>query len=419
MKFVVHLNASSGGGAFTVAQRLSLALNETGQIQSDHLVFTGKPGKYHFWSHSWWRKKWSFLLHALEKLDFLRFEKNANVRFAFSHGKTGINILNEPLIRSADIVHLHWVNKGFVSLHGIDKLLASGKQVVWTCHDQWPFTGGCYYSGSCVNYKSGCGNCPMLKNPGIDDLSRAVFKKKADIFSKYSNLTFITPSDWLRGVGLNSGTANGRNIITIPNAINTDIFGLKKPELCTEFVSNNRKKFTFLFAAVNIADKRKGFDEFQKFCEALIDRGFMNFRVIYVGENKGQFVPSPKFEQGFTGYISDPVTMAEWYQKSDLYITTSNDDNLPTTIMESLACGTPAAAFAVGGIPEMIDDESTGVLAEVYNIEELANKVVSLLEGRFGSSLEIAMRCRKFAVENYDKTNVALRHLALYAQLLK
>lgn len=412
---VVHLNASSGGGAFAVAQRLCSGLNETGEVEASHLVYTGQPGKYDLWSNNWIRRKISFGLHALEKLDFLRFEKNSSVRFAFSHGKTGIDILNHPLVKQADIIHLHWINKGFISLKSLGKILKSGKAVVWTCHDMWPFTGGCYYSGKCNHYLNGCGNCPMLKTPGDGDLSKRVNIKKAKLFST-SRIEFITPSNWLRNIGLNSKTLGNSGIHTIPNAIDTSVF-IPGENQKSEFGLKNHT-YTILFAAVNIADKRKGYKDFKLFCKSLISQGFHNFRVLYIGENKGEIISEEDYEQRFTGYISDQQEMAQLYGSADLYVTTSSDDNLPTTIMESMACGTPVAAFSAGGIPEMIDDEQTGVIAEVHHPEALAEKVISLFEGRFGNRGEVAEKCRDFVLKHYSMEVVTKAHIAFYKRVL-
>ena len=142
---ILHLNASSAGGAFVAAQRLNEALNKLDGVVSEHWVFEGMEGDFHLWANTWLRKKWAVGLHALEKLDFLRFESSRKVRFAFSHGKTGINLNQWKAIQNADIVHLHWINKGFVSLNGLENLMGMGKKIVWTCHDMWPFTGGCYH----------------------------------------------------------------------------------------------------------------------------------------------------------------------------------------------------------------------------------------------------------------------------------
>lgn len=96
------------------------------------------------------KEKLAFGLHALEKLDFLRFEANKIIRFAFSHGKTGINISNWQAVHDADVIHLHWINKGFVSLNGLGDLMGLGKKIVWTCHDMWPFTGVVIIPGAVI-----------------------------------------------------------------------------------------------------------------------------------------------------------------------------------------------------------------------------------------------------------------------------
>ncbi len=415
---ILHLNASSSGGAFVVAQRLSDALNAMPGIESKHLVYTGIPGNYKLWSDTYFRKKYAFAKHALEKLDFLRFEKDASVRFAFSHGLTGINIASNPLVLEADIIHLHWINKGFISLSGLEKLLKLNKPVVWTCHDMWPFSGGCYYSGNCDNYLRGCGNCKMLKNPGENDLSFKIKARKTEIFSKANNLYFITPSEWLAKIGRASGTAGNKEIRTIPNAIDIAQFTPENRAESRIKTGIDVNKKVLLFAAVNIADKRKGFNEFLQVLDYLYNAKVENIEVVYIGENKGNINQTGPFPHRFTGFINNPNIMADWYRSGDLYITTSNDDNLPTTIMESLACGTPVAAFRTGGIPEMVEQGETGVLSGVYKSEELGENIVQLLSGKFGSNADIANRCRLKAEKNYSAAVVSERHLSLYQSLL-
>jgi glycosyltransferase involved in cell wall biosynthesis len=416
---VLHLNASSSGGAFVVAQRLSEALNDFTAVHSEHLVYTGKPGNYHLWSSGFWKKKYAFYLHALEKLDFLRFEKNKSVRFAFSHGLTGINIENNKLLKEADIIHLHWINKGFVSLHGLDKILKLGKPVVWTCHDQWPFTGGCYYSGTCNNYKTGCGNCPMLKNPSENDLSAKVFQQKKQIFSDHNNLRFVCPSAWLANKGKESEIAKGHGIDVIPNGIDTTLFSPKNTAEIRQKMQIPDSKFVILFAAVNIQDKRKGFAEFIKLMADLGNKKPNLFHIIFTGDNQAEMPVNGNFTFQFTGFVSESQKMAEIYSAADLYVTTSNDDNLPTTIMESLACGTPVAAFAVGGIPEMIEEDKTGFLSSVYDTSQLADKIAVFANSEKTNQEKFRSNCRASALVKYEKSVIAKKYAELYVKMLE
>ena len=50
------------------------------------------------------------------------------------------------ILKEADIINLHWINGGFLSLKSLEKLSELNKPVVWTLHDMWAFTGGCHYN---------------------------------------------------------------------------------------------------------------------------------------------------------------------------------------------------------------------------------------------------------------------------------
>lgn len=415
---VLHLNANSAGGAFVVANRLSEALNDAG-VSSHHLVFDGRPGKgYRLWADSYFRKKQAFMLHALEKLDFLRFEKSADVRFAFSHGLTGIDITRHPLFQQADIIHLHWVNKGFISLNGLGHILATGKKVVWTCHDMWPFTGGCYHNRGCTNYEHGCGHCPYLRGDAAGDLSARVYSRKEAMFGSGA-LKFVTPSAWLRDKALLSRLATRLDIAVIPNGIDTGFFTPGERLQARQSLGLNMPATTKLlcFAAANLSNPYKGFKEFNRMLDVMKANGTEDIEVLVIGENKAGTGFSGAYPVHFTGYVSDPAQMVQCYRAADLYVTTSLEENLPTTIMESLACGTPVAAFRVGGIPEMVEQGLTGVLAESGDADQLAVQAAELLHATAEYNAAIAENCRSKAVTTYAAEAVAQAYLKLYKSL--
>jgi glycosyltransferase involved in cell wall biosynthesis len=423
---ILHLNASSSGGAFVAAQRLSDALNGLEGVSSEHWVFDGGEGEFHLWANTWLKKKWAFGLHALEKLDFLRFEANKSIRFAFSHGKKGVNIATWKAVQDADIIHLHWINKGFVSLIGLEDLLGLGKKIVWTCHDMWPFTGGCYHPRGCDNFTRECGNCQYLKQPGQSDLSNHVFKAKKRIFSNAGGrLQFVTPSAWLKNQADKSGIVKELigiggavampEIKVIPNPIDTDYFkslGLNSVKGPMNY------PFVLMFAAANLGNPAKGFAEFRSVCNGLVDLGFANVEVLLVGENR-----LPNGDLGLKcavkelGFISDAKQMRDAYWQADVYVTTSHEENLPTTIMESLSCGVPVAAFAVGGIPEMISpsgDHQTGWLSEKLDVESLIQGIASYIEMEPSKRIKMQEASRNAAVANYGSVSIAQRYLSLY-----
>ena len=65
--------------------------------------------------------------------------------------------------------------------------------------------------------------------------------------------------------------------------------------------------------------------------------------------------------------------MVAAYSCADLFVIPSLEDNLPNTIMESMACGTPCVGFEIGGIPEMIDHRVNGYVANYKDAGDLAN----------------------------------------------
>ncbi len=413
---IVHLNASSSGGAYVAAQRISDALNQVDGVESVHLVFEGQPGPHILWANNWIKKKLAFLLHALEKLDFLRHEKGKSIRFAFSHALTGINITQLHQIQQADVIHLHWVNKGFLSLRGIEALIRTGKRIVWTCHDVWPFTGGCYHPRGCDHFVQGCGNCQYLKSPSEQDLSARLFKRKQNIWGQ-KGIDFVTPSDWLKQTAIRSSMLQcpSEKITTIPNGIDVSFFAvptLEEKMRSRKFFELQEGKITILFSAANLTNRAKGFVEFLEVCSNIQALG-IDIQALVVGDKRGAEFASTVALQ-YAGFISDPVLIRNAYWASDFYITTSHEENLPTTIMESLSCGVPVGAFAVGGIPEMIVDGQTGVLAEKLNVGEMTQKVANFLVSANNIGETICENCKNFAQNHYSDAVIAKEYLKIY-----
>jgi glycosyltransferase involved in cell wall biosynthesis len=420
---VVHINASSEGGASIVAQRLNEGLNEAGQITSSHLVFSGKSysGKtqwgYELISNSGWKRFTAFMRHALDKLDFLRFEANKTIRFQFSHASQGMDISRHPLVQEADIVHLHWVHKGFQSFATLEKLLALPKKFVWTCHDLWPVTGGCYYNWGCTNHETGCGNCKYLKKPSPDDLSSVLIQEKLRLWGN-NQIRFVTPSQWLADQGKRSIVMRTNKPFTvIPNPIDTTVF----QPLSSEGRAGLRTQYglpkdvpVLLFSAAYLGNPAKGFSHFIDLCNALHNSG-MAFHALILGDNKDREL---QFDFPFThwGYVSDAEIIKHAFLLSDLYVITSIQDNLPTTIMESLSLGTPVAGFRVGGIPELVDEGQNGFLSVSGDTESLREQVSHYLQN---SAEWPAFRenARNKAVNTYDTKVVSAQILSVYQSL--
>jgi glycosyltransferase involved in cell wall biosynthesis len=117
------------------------------------------------------------------------------------------------------------------------------------------------------------------------------------------------------------------------------------------------------------------------------------------------------------GLLEDEKFLSLAYSAADLFVLPTLQDNFPNTALESLSCGLPVVGFKVGGVPEIVREGCTGLLAEAGNSEALANAIESLLTDP-GRRLEMAANCRRIAVEEYRLEIQARRYLELYASML-
>nr|HPR32977.1 glycosyltransferase [Prolixibacteraceae bacterium] len=155
MNILIINKSYQTGGAAIAAQRLWKALTKQG-VDARFLVFDNdgtEHGDYIaltktlFHTFRWW---FNFML---ERVYFAFFMKNMRSFFAISPAIAGIDITKTKVFKAADIVHINWINNGFLSLRSLQKIFRSGKPVVWTLHDSWAFTGGCHLPMDCTHYE--------------------------------------------------------------------------------------------------------------------------------------------------------------------------------------------------------------------------------------------------------------------------
>ena len=416
MRVLIVNTSERIGGAAIAARRLMESLKNNGikakmlvkDKQTDRLSIIGLK-------KNWWRV-WQFIWERIIIWKENGFRKH-NL-FAVDIANTGTDITNIPEFQAADIIHLHWINQGMLSLNDIKKILQSGKPIVWTMHDMWPCTGICHHARECNKYHQECHHCPYIyKGGGKKDLSHQVFMKKKELY-RLAPITFITCSQWLKNRASQSALLDGHTIIDIPNPINTQLF---KPQNMIEArnkIGLPTDKKLILFGSVKVTDKRKGIDYFVESCKLLAER-YPELKeelgVVVYGKNSEQLKSLIPFQVYPLNYISDEKDLVNIYNAVDLYVTPSLEENLPTTIMEAMSCGVPCVGFNVGGIPEMIDHLHNGYVAEYKSAKDLANGIIwTLSESEYQRLSEEA--CRK-AVSNYSERIIAKKYIDIYNKI--
>ena len=328
----------------------------------------------------------------------------------------GSDITRLPEFKEADVIHLHWVNQGMLSLKGLRKILDSGKPVVWTMHDMWPFTGICHYAHDCQRYVSGCHDCPLLKHPGEKDMAWRTFRRKEETYVP-KNMAFVACSRWLADQARQSRLLRGMPVTDIPNPINTALFKPRDKEKVREACRLPQDKKLILFSAFRTTSPIKGLNYFAEACK-LYDRRHPEMReqiaIVAVGRDAEQLQGMFTYPVYPMGYVSDEHRMADIYSACDAFLMPSLQDNLPNTIVEAMASGLPCIATAVGGIPQMIHHRENGYLAEPRQADDLCRG----LEWLFTCNYSIVSKAaRSFAVNEYSGHNVAMRYIEIYNQL--
>ncbi|MBA4851297.1 glycosyltransferase family 4 protein [Emticicia sp. BO119] len=423
MKILLINTDDSMGGAAIACLRLLSVLEHEKDIEARLLVQEKKRNRpdVEAVAKGWLDKKMAFARFMAERLYFHRYEKTKEVRFAFSPANTGIDISQHPLVQEADILHLHWLNFGFLSITSLKKLFSLGKPIVWTLHDMWAFTGGCHHSGDCENYQDHCGNClPYLRTPSPDDLSAKVWQRKNEIFGDTTQLPpvqIIGCSEWLANRARKSSLFKNLSIGAIPNPLDITVF--KPTERAEARIKLNLPvdKKLILFAAAKVTVIWKGFSYFQESLQLLkehIDKPD-EIELVILGESDPELNKTLPFRTHALGRIADAEKIALIYSAADVFTIPSIQENLPNTIMEAMACGTPAVGFEVGGIPEMIAHQQTGYLARYKSAENFAEGIRWVL---FKADAEtLANNARRKVIENYSQEVVKEKYLGIYKRL--
>ncbi len=360
----------------------------------------------------------NFYRFAYERFCFYRHERSKDVRFAFSLANTGENICNHELVQQADIVNLHWVNRGFMSLQSLEKLFATKKPIVWTLHDMWAFTGGCHYTGDCENYMQNCGNCAFVKNPSATDLSSVIWKRKQKLYEN-ANITFVTSSNWLAESARKSGLLKKFRVESIPIPVNTTIFAPMDNDGFREELNLPKNKKLILFGAMNVNDTRKGFKYFREALDIFVEKNpekAKESHLVVFGKSRPETIAELPFPAVNLGFINSETQLAKIFNAVDLFVIPSLEDNLPNIIMESLACETPVLAFETGGIPQMIDHKKTGYLAQYKSSNDLSNGLKYCLFD--ANNEEMRKNSRKKIMETFSEKIVTKKYLKLYKEIV-
>ncbi|MGI0483690.1 glycosyltransferase family 4 protein [Geminocystis sp. CENA526] len=318
---------------------------------------------------------------------------------------TRINQLNP------DVVNLHWICGGFIPIETLAKIKVP---LVWTLHDMWAFTGGCHYAGDCEGYLNNCGNCPQLNSNQSWDLSRWIWQRKSKSWNSVK-LTIVTPSQWLADCAKKSSLFKNYRVEVIPYGLDINIYKPIDKQFARNLLNLPQDKKLILFGAMSgTSNQRKGFQFLSPALEKLALKNHTNdFELVVFGASQPAQDPNLPFKTNYLGRLNDDVSIALLYSAVDVFVAPSVEDNLPNTVMESLACGTPTVAFKIGGMPDMIEHQVNGYLAQPFEIGDLTQGISWILKENQNYH-KLSENARKTVEEKFTLKLQARRYLELY-----
>jgi glycosyltransferase involved in cell wall biosynthesis len=116
----------------------------------------------------------------------------------------------------------------------------------------------------------------------------------------------------------------------------------------------------------------------------------------------------------FVGHQPDPWA---FYGAADIFVLCSLSEGSPLVLLEAMATGLPIIATAVGGIPETIEHENTGLLVPPADHVALADALISLVSNP--PLRNRLARAAAHAVPKYSAESYAQRLLSIYAHVLR
>jgi glycosyltransferase involved in cell wall biosynthesis len=318
---------------------------------------------------------------------------------------------------AADVLHLHNLHGGYVSIAALP-LWGFDKPVVWTLHDFWPLTGGCAAPQQCTRWRQACGRCSQAGVYPVGHVDRTrLYRQLKPRLIAAAHARLVTPSRWLL-----------ERVGELPALRRLPQRVIRPPIDCETFAPRDdtaavRRQFglapdcfTVIVSGNNWSDRSKGAEDAVAALRAA-GAAVRRLQVLVVGRD-GDRVLTPSGVPGqVLPFIAQRERLAAAYACADVCLFPSRAENYPLTVLESLACGTPVVAYAVGGVPEQIEHLLTGYVAWNGQSVELARGLVLLArEGRRARAM--GLRGREFVRRTSAPGDVAEQYRDEYRRAI-
>lgn len=317
----------------------------------------------------------------------------------------GKDFTSHHLIKEADVIYLHWVSRG-VSIKNFRQLFDTGKPIVIFMHDMWDITGGCHHSFDCKQYQTGCKNCAMFKSGAV--VARKEYQRKAELISSYGNITFVTPSQWLRDCASASLITAGKDVVCIPNYIDSNIFKPVEKSVARSILNLPQDKKIICFGCQPGKNRwAKGWSYLAESLQKLHYSKDEILLLVFGSDGTQQQQQEFVYPVVFTDLVYDEHKLILIDSAADVFVSPSMAESFGLTLLENILCNTPVVSFDNTAIPEIIDHEQTGYIARNKDSEDLAKGIAWALE----YNADVRGKC------SYTSSDVIQKHVSIISSL--
>ncbi len=410
MLSVLHTSTADNiGGSGRSAYRIHCGLRRLG-VKSRMMVgwkVTDDPDVRRVWPGGAWRI-----------IDRISGEIADQIGLQYLCLPSSYRLPRHPWVKEADILQLYNTHGGYLS-HTVLPRLAAGRPIVWRLSDMWAFTGHCAYSYECDRWKIGCGSCPILEEypPLRRDTTALLWKVKKRVYSR-CDLTVVAPSRWMASVVPQSPLLGQFPLHVIPNGLDTEVFRPLPKPVAREVLGLKPDARVILFMDHTEEAPRKGSVYLREALNRISETSHVDPVLLVMGTSGGGWLDQVQFSLRCVGVVTNDLFMSTVYSAADVFVLPTLADNSPNGVLESMACGTPAVAFNVGGVPELVRHMETGYLAVYQDPVDLARGIDLLLtDGELRERM--GRRCREVVESEYSMDLQARRFEELYQDIIR
>ena len=307
-----------------------------------------------------------------------------------------------------DLVHLHVLHQGYLDYEALFEYLIDQKiPVVYTAHDMWAFTGGCYYytKEGCTGFLNGCRECPAdpKRLDNAYDKTAYHFELKKKLISQLVSVRFVAVSQWVANE-MKKSFLSQYPITVIENGVDLH------PTLFSASCPKDISKPFYLLGVAASWDERKGIDRIFEIAQLLGN----DYQIHLVGSATERIKEKAPPNVCFLGYVNDKDKLHQLYTNADIHISASMEETFGMTFIEAAFCGTRSVGYNSTAIVETLNGVY-GCGVNDVSAEAMSDAIKTVFSH---SNIKLNSDEMNIVMERYSSNAMAKKYVDLYGQFL-